>query len=825
MTLSCFWSASSSDILMPSTTDRRRRVRITVHGIVQGVGFRPFVHRLATELGLAGAVHNFTGGVHIEIEGRKEDVESFLMRLPTEHPPLAVIENVEVAVLEPTGQTGFAIAPSRSLAGPVFVSPDIALCPDCRRELLDPHDRRYRHPFVNCTNCGPRFTLIHHLPYDRPNTSMSSFPMCALCWKEYGDITDRRYHAQPVCCPRCGPTLWLTDSRGVRRGEGEDALAAARRLLARGGIVAIKGLGGFHLACDATSEAAVNELRRRKRRWEKPFAVMAPTLDAVERFALTDVASREVLTGPRAPIVLLPKRLPEVLAPSVAPGTPDYGVMLPYTPLHVLLLGPESDGNAFLALVMTSGNLSDEPLCTDNDEALSRLGVLADAFLLHDRDILAGCDDSVVRPSARGLVMMRRSRGWVPLPVRLPVAGPPSLGVGGHLKNTFCVAADTLAYPSQHLGDLDNAETLEYWERSLARMIDLTGIRPEVVACDLHPDYPSTRLAARYAEEGGLPLVQVQHHHAHLAACLADNGLAEPVVGLMCDGTGYGTDGTVWGCEVLVGGLAHFERVGRLRYIGLPGGDRAVTEPWRCAAAWLADCYGLDTEAWPQSGRRLLAAVGRERVEAVLALLRKGVNCPYASSSGRLFDAVAALVGLRHEVAYEAEAAMFLEAAAARALAGGGGEASAYPFDTQVEPAGSKVQDGGVLFLVPGSQLVMDPRATIAAIAQDVADSVPTDLIALRFHKTFAEMLLSAASWACEETGLDLVALSGGTFQNRLLLELVADGLECLGLRPVLHSRLSPNDSALGVGQVAVAMALAASGSLQGSATRAGRRG
>ncbi len=781
-------------------SDIVQRWLITVHGIVQGVGFRPFVHRLALQLGLSGIVRNFTGGVEIEVEGPSERLGEFVERLRSEHPPIAVIESLQHRQIEPQGQSEFVIVRSEQGEGPIFVSPDVAICEDCRRELADPSDKRYRHPFINCTNCGPRFTIIKHLPYDRPNTSMAKFPMCPECRREYEDITNRRYHAQPVCCPDCGPQVWLAGRDGKEIARGYEAIVAARRLLHEGGIVAVKGLGGFHLACDAINAGAVCTLRQRKRRWEKPFAVMAPSIEAAEEFALIDERAREIMTGPRAPIVLVAKRLPERLAEQVAPDSTDYGVMLPYTPLHILLMG-DSDGEAeFLALVMTSGNLSDEPLCTDNEEALRRLGELADAFLLHDRDILIGCDDSVVRASAAGLIMMRRSRGYAPMPVRLPIQTRPILGVGGHLKNTFCLASGDLAYPSQHIGDLDNAETLDYMRRSLERLEELCQIEPEVVACDLHPDYLSTRFAEELAEEKGLELIRVQHHHAHMAACLADNRQRGPVIGLICDGTGYGGDGTVWGCEVLVGDLAEFQRIGHLRYCGLPGGEKAIEQPWRVAVAWLADTFGLEQQGWPRACGELVRAVGQGRVEAILQMLRRGVNCPYASSAGRLFDAVAAILGLKLEGAYEAQPAMMLECAARETIEGCG-DIQPYPFELAKEPAERNQW---------GECLVIDPRPTFRAIVEQLGDGAGKEIkqiVAARFHVTFVEMLARAARWACERTGIEQVALSGGTFQNRFVLERLVRRLEAEGLKPLWHRQLSPNDSAIAVGQVAVAAA------------------
>jgi hydrogenase maturation protein HypF len=786
-----------------------QRRRITIHGIVQGVGFRPFVRRLALELGLGGWVKNFTGGVAVEVEGPAAALDAFVARLQRERPPIAVIESLRQEQLPPQGDKQFVIVASEPSAGPIFVSPDVAICSDCRRELLDPRDRRFGHPFINCTNCGPRFTIIRRLPYDRPQTSMARFPMCEACRAEYEDLTNRRYHAQPVCCPDCGPTLWLADRDGAVLARGPQALAAARALLASGKIVAVKGLGGFHLACDATNQLAVEELRRRKRRWQKPLAVMAPSLEAAASFAELDEHDRRLLSGPQAPILLLPKRLPERLARAVAPDSCDYGVMLPYTPLHILLLGaagpegaPAKSGSAgppspppFLALVMTSGNLSEEPLCVDNEEARQRLGHLADAFLLHDRDILIGCDDSVLRSSALGPIMIRRSRGYAPLPVKLPLPAPPVLALGGHLKNTFCLAQGELAYPSQHIGDLDNAATLAYLERSLARMQELFELEPQAVACDLHPDYLSTRLAERLAAEQGLPLVRVQHHHAHLAACLVDNRLQGPALAAVCDGTGYGGDGTVWGCEVLVGDLRSFRRLAHLRYVPLPGGEQAIREPWRAAVAWLADSFGLNPDQWPPAAQELQKVVGAERVRAVLQMMRRGVNCPYASSAGRLFDAVAALLGLKVDAAYEAQAAMALEAAARQA----GAQArrlATLPFAVEEEPGPAGA-----------SLLVIDPRPIFRALCTELERGAPPHELAARFHWTFAHLLAQALSWSATQTGLTKVALSGGTFQNRLLLEALVTLLQAQGFEPVWHRALSPNDSSLGVGQAAVAAA------------------
>ncbi len=705
---------------LPQTTIRRR---VSVEGIVQGVGFRPHVHRLARDLGLTGTALNVAGGLEVEIEGPADAVAEFIRRVEADAPPIAVIDSVAVEELEPLGGAEFAIVPSRSDAdAEIYISPDVAICADCARELRDPTDRRLGHPFINCTNCGPRFTIVEGVPYDRPKTSMGVFPMCSECRTEYADIADRRYHAQPVACPRCGPRVsFVFEGESC---EGPDAIASAQEFVRAGRIIAVKSLGGFHLACDADNVAAVRRLRARKHREAKPLAVMAADLAAIRSFAHVSDLAETLLTGPEAPIVIVDRNDAAPLADSVAPDTATYGVLLPYTPLHILLL----DGLGTRALVMTSGNLTDEPLATDNDEAMARLGEIADGFLLHDRAIFIGCDDSVIRPTARGPIIMRRSRGYVPFPVRLrepsptslegppraqravippPRAGsgstpahclqaeertagrggtsgpqedltalraaappndmgpaaviPPTiLAVGGHLKNTFCITRGTNAFLSQHIGDLETLETLEYFERSIEHFKMILQVEPEGLACDLHPGFLSTHYAEELARDHALPLERVQHHHAHLAAVLADNRLPEPAVGIICDGTGFGADGTIWGCELLVGDAAACERAGHLRTIRLPGGEAAIREPWRLAAAWLQEACGpgfADDLAIPFTKQ-----LDRDAWRTLAEMMERGINAPVASSAGRLFDAVAALIGLYQRVEYEAQAPMKLEA-------------------------------------------------------------------------------------------------------------------------------------------------------------------
>ncbi|HEY3398202.1 MAG TPA: carbamoyltransferase HypF [Armatimonadota bacterium] len=792
-----------ADSAPPAETRARRR--LTIEGIVQGVGFRPFLHRLADELGLSGNAYNFTGGVQVEVEGPPDRVEAFVSRLPAEVPPLAFLEKVEVATLPPEGSESFVIVPSREeQGGPILVSPDMATCGDCRRELADPGDRRYRHPFINCTNCGPRFTIVRAVPYDRPLTSMAAFPMCPRCRAEYENIADRRYHAQPVACPDCGPKLRLVrgdtsvsgtsvSGTGVSPVLGDAALSLAQNLLRAGRIVAVKGLGGFHLACDATNEDAVQLLRRRKGRLEKPLAVMVASLEIAESLVELDEDSRRLLTGPRAPIVLAPQRLPEGLSPGVAPDSSDYGVMLPYTPVHLLLFADLG----LPALVMTSGNLSEEPLVTDNAEARERLGELADAFLEHDRDILTGCDDSVVRATRRGPILMRRSRGWAPLPVSLDRPVSSILAVGGHYKNTFCLTSGRHAFLSQHIGDLADADNLAYFERCVQHLEEVWQTTPVALACDLHPDYLSTRYAQERAAAEGLPLFPVQHHHAHLVACLADNHEPGPAVGLICDGTGYGEDGTAWGCEVLIGDAAGYRRWGHLRNIPLPGGERAVREPWRLAGVYLRETYGPDF-CGELADLEFCRRLPQDKWAIIEQMLTKQINTPLASSAGRLFDAVAVLLGLSWDSAYEGQPATTLEGRvdgglARRSFSEGGSvvEGNGYVYDLTTE-------DGTVL---------ADVRPVIRSIVEDLRAGVPVAVMAARFHETFAQTLVDMAAQAAAETGLRQVALSGGTFQNRLLLERCCTLLESKGLSPLYHRNVPPNDGGMALGQALVAAA------------------
>jgi hydrogenase maturation protein HypF len=748
--------------------------RIEVQGIVQGVGFRPFVYSLAQRLALKGWVRNTAAGVELELEGSPAALQAFMQALRSEAPPLASIDEVTYQERQPNGSASFEIVHSENLPGAFQpVSPDVALCPDCLRELLDPSDRRFRYPFINCTNCGPRFTIIEDVPYDRPSTTMAPFEMCPECAAEYQDPQDRRFHAQPVACPSCGPHIWL-EAGGSVSSEREAALQAARRRLADGEVLAVKGLGGFHLACDAANERAVLELRRRKLRVDKPFAVMMPDLEAVERHCLLTQAERRELLSRQRPIVILERRPDSPLAAAVAPGQNSLGVMLPYTPLHVLLLerqAPFPD-----ALVMTSGNLSEEPIASSNEDARQRLGPLADAFLLNDRDIHIRCDDSVVRLVLDQVYPVRRSRGFAPQPIHLNWQAPPLLAAGAELKNTFCLTRGRYAFLSHHIGDLENYETLQAFESGIAHFERLFRIRPEAVAYDLHPDYLATRYALQRAASEGLPAIGVQHHHAHVAAAMCEHGLSgeQPVIGVAFDGTGYGDDGAIWGGEILVADYGGYQRPLHLAYSRMPGGEAAVRNIWRLALAVL-DQAGLP---WDEGLPPVQATTESER-RIVRQQLDLGLNSPQTSSIGRLFDAVAALSGLRQSVNYEAQAAIELEASVDP------DESGAYPFGME--------------------GMVLDPSPMIHALVDDVRGQLPPGRMAARFHNGLADLVLQACRQIRSTYGLRVVALSGGVWQNLVLLERTLAGLRRADFEVLLHRQVPTNDGGLALGQAAIA--------------------
>jgi hydrogenase maturation protein HypF len=752
----------------------RVRVRARVEGTVQGVGFRPYVYGLAHELDLAGYVLNDERGVLLEVEGDAAAIQRFLERLPAGAPPLAGVERLRIEPAEPTGETGFAIRASPRGGEPrASVTPDSATCERCLAELRDPADRRFRYPFVNCTDCGPRFTIVRDVPYDRPFTTMAGFTMCDACRAEYEDPGDRRFHAQPNACPACGPAVRLLGGGG--RGE---PVAAAARALREGAIVAVKGIGGYHLACRADDEAAVAALRARKHREERPFAVMAEGIDGARALVRASPQDEALLVSHRRPIVLARRRADAAVAAAVAPGSRDLGVMLAYSPLHHLLLG-----DAGGPLVMTSGNRSDEPIAYRDVDALARLAPIADLVLVHDRPIETRTDDSVVRTvtlgGARRPLLVRRSRGYVPDALALPVTTREHvLAVGAELKSTFCVAKGDRAWVSHHIGDLRNDETLVSFTEGIAHFERLFAVRPAVVAHDLHPDYLSTAYAL---EREGVELVGVQHHHAHLAACLAEHGETGPAIGAIFDGTGYGTDGTIWGGELLWGDLAGFERVGHLWPVRLPGGDAAVRAPWRMARAWLDAALGGE----PAVPTALARAVDETAWRQVGGLVRRGFAAPQTTSAGRLCDAVAALCGVRPVVTYEGQAAIELEALCDPA------ERGAYPL-----PALER--DGA---------LVLDARETIRAVVEDLAAGAPAPVVAARFHAGMAAGTAAACATLADARDGAAVVLSGGVFQNRRLLEATAEALAGRGLRVLVPERLPPNDGGIAFGQAAVAAA------------------
>ncbi len=765
-----------------SVVCRRARVRVT--GTVQGVGFRPYVYRLAGELSLGGFVLNDAHGVLIEVEGSAPVVDRFLERLPSEAPPLAVVERVAVDELAVSGDVAFAIRDSVGGRAPdAPVTPDTATCDDCLRELFDPADRRFRYPFINCTNCGPRFTIVRGVPYDRPLTTMASFTMCAACRAEYEDPADRRFHAQPNACPVCGPSVRLIGA--LSESAPEDPIAATVAALADGAILAIKGVGGYHLACSARDERAVAALRSRKHREDKPFALMAPSVAAAESLVSLAPAARELLTGPERPIVLAPRRAGAPVAESVAPGAPELGVMLPYSPLHHLLLSDAGE-----TLVMTSANVSDEPIAYRDEDALDRLRGIADLFLVHDRPIQTRTDDSVLRvidaPDRPRRAFLRRSRGYVPAALALPGVGAPRplLACGAELKNTFCLARGTRAWVSHHIGDLENYETLRSFAEGIEHFGALFAVEPEVVVHDLHPEYLSTKYAL---DLDGVEVVAVQHHHAHLAACLAEHGEidpAHPALGAIFDGTGYGLDGTIWGGELLLGDLRSFHRVGSLLPVALPGGERAIRQPWRMACSWLAAAGDGDGE--PELPASLAESVDARTWSQVHRLIETGTAAPATTSMGRLFDAVAALAGIRAEINYEGQAAVELESACDP------GESGSYP-----------------VALTGGSDtpLVIDPRETIRAVAADVRAGTPAGVIARRFHRAIAGATAEACIRMAATHGTEVIVLSGGVFQSRLLLESVWGTLSAAGLRVLVPERLPVNDGGIAYGQAAVAAA------------------
>ncbi len=746
-----------------------QRQKIVIEGIVQGVGFRPFIYQLAERFALTGSVCNDSRGVTIEVEGAPDVLDRFVAAIQNEKPPLAVIQSLHAEAVPLKGCVGFSILQSAvDESRRAQISPDTFVCNDCLQELFDVENRRYRYPLINCTNCGPRYTIVTGIPYDRPLTTMADFPLCAACQSEYDDPASRRFHAQPNACPDCGPQLQLLDANGQPL-KARDPLEETIRRLKNGQIVAIKGLGGYHLAVDATNPGAVLELRRRKQRDEKPFALMARSLEVAQRLALIGDDEARLLQGVERPIVLLQKRADHNLAENVAPDNRCFGVMLPYTPLHYLLLQDE-----FEVLVMTSANLSDEPIAFEDHEACRRLNKVADAFLVHNRRIQTRTDDSIARVMADRPLLLRRSRGFVPRAIALPHEAPSILAVGAELKNTLCLTRGDRAFLSQHVGDLKNLEVYQSFKQTIAHLQSILEVQPEKIAHDLHPDYYSTRYAL---EESGLEPVAVQHHHAHLASCLAEHGVEGPAIGIIFDGIGYGDDGHIWGGEFLVGDLGDYERVGHFRYQPMPGGDLATQEPWRMALSYLFSAYGEIPEVVNS-----FEGISDNELRLVGQATLKGINAPLTSSCGRLFDAVAALLGLRQKVSFEGQAAMQLEMIADPS------QSKPYPY----------------LLSDDEGRIIFDPLPMIAAILKDCSAGRPVAEIGGRFHVSLASMIEEVCTQIRQKTGLGQVVLSGGVFQNCLLAEMTLTCLARSGFKVLTHSLVPPNDGGLALGQAAV---------------------
>jgi hydrogenase maturation protein HypF len=750
-----------------------QRAKATINGIVQGVGFRPFIYHLAQKNGLGGYIANTSTGVDIEVEGEPRKIRDFFREIQTGKPPLARINHMEMRYLPPRSYRDFVIRRSRvETHRSAMVTPDVSVCEDCVREMNALRDRRYRYPFINCTNCGPRYTIIKDTPYDREKTSMASFSMCEKCRKEYEEPVDRRFHAQPIACWECGPNVLLCERSG-KPLEGVQPISTAVHLLQSGKILAIKGIGGFHLAADATDGEAVERLRERKYREEKPLALMAPSVEKVAQFAHVGDLEAELLQSPERPIVLLRKRNGNVIASQVAPRNCCFGVMLPYTPLHYLILQ-----EGFLALVLTSGNMSEEPIAIDNGEAFRRLSGVADYFLVHNRDIYLRNDDSVVRVVGEKVRMIRRSRGYVPVPVPLDQAIRPTLACGPFLANTVCLGKGKNAFLSQHVGDLENLETFESFEKTIKHLKAILEIDPQVIAYDLHPDYLSTQYAIN---QRGARKVGVQHHHAHIASCMAEHGISGPVIGLAMDGTGYGADGTVWGGEILLADYHCFERVGHFQHVALPGGDAAIREPWRMALAYLHHAFGKGLFDLPIEFIKRLDPM---KAGIVLSMIEKNLNAPQTSSCGRLFDGVASLVGLRDRSSYRGQAAVELE------MEMGEGE------------------DYYSVVIPREGELIIPHAPIIRGIVTDLMEGMNRRTISRRFHNTLVRVFADACIELRNRRKLNRVVLSGGVFQNAFLLGQLEKILGELGFEVYTPSLVPANDGGISLGQTVVANAV-----------------
>ena len=759
------------------------RTQYKITGIVQGVGFRPFVYRIAHDLDLTGWVRNTPAGVEIEVQGAIDRLNAFEDALQNKLPPLAVVTSrTSSDIVAIDGERFFTILASGTGRADIQIAPDAAVCSDCLREMNDPSDRRYRYPFITCTNCGPRFSIITGTPYDRPKTTMAGFPLCPDCRSEYENPLDRRFHAQPIACHVCGPQVRLLTSAGEQITTHDEAVTRSVELLESGAILAIKGIGGYHLAVDASNHAAVDRLRARKKRDEKPFAVMVASLAAARELALMSDMEERLLSSPEAPIVIVKKRASTPLSPLIAPNNGWLGLMLPYAPLHHLLFASHPSSltphHLLTALVMTSGNISDEPVVFEDHVALTSLAEIADYFLLHDRPIHIRCDDSVMRVFQDQPLFYRRARGYAPRAVTLPFPVPPLVATGAELKNAICLADGDRAVLSQHIGDLQNIPTFDSFVHAVTHLSDTLEIKPELIVCDLHPDY----LSSRFAGDSGLPCVQVQHHHAHMASCMAENNLDGRVIGIIFDGTGFGPDGTIWGGEFLVGDYDGYHRAGHFRPVPMPGGDAAVREPWRMTMAYLFQALGDDVFLIDHPVARILP----ESEQSLFALmLRRGINSPLTSSCGRLFDAVAALLNLRHFVSYDGQGAIELEAVAELA--------------DQVECYSYNVVSSN------DAPLQLDFSPLLTDIVHDISNGVEDSIIAHRFHQTVASAAVDICLRISDSTGLDRTILSGGVFQNRLLSEMIYTALVNRGLQVFTHRLVPPNDGGIALGQAAIA--------------------
>jgi len=749
----------------------KKRIKAVIRGIVQGVGFRPFIYRLANSYHLAGHVSNTSAGVELEVEGEDEDIRAFLKAISVEKPPLALITSINTETIPLQHEKDFFILSSQTnLQRQTLISPDICICNDCLKEMFDTKDRRYLYPFINCTNCGPRYTIIDDIPYDRINTSMRKFKMCPECEREYNDPNNRRFHAEPNACETCGPRLFLYNEK--RNLIDKHPIRETIRLLEKGYIVAIKGLGGFHLAVDASNEKAVKRLRKRKHREEKPLAIMSKDLEKVKSYAVLSSEEISLLTSPQRPIVIVPRNPSHSIAPSIAPDTNDVGVLLPYTPLHYLLM----KGN-FPALVMTSGNLSEEPICIDNDEAFNRLKHIADYFLVHNRDILQRSDDSVGKVVNGKFRLIRRSRGYVPLPIFLEHSFSTILACGAEEKNTVCLLKENQAFLSQHIGDLENLETLSFFEHVICHLKRILEIEPRIIAYDLHPEYLSTKWAK---EIKGVKLIGIQHHHAHIMSCLAENrDIFSPVIGLALDGTGYGTDGHLWGGEILLVKGKEFQRIAHLSYYPLPGGNKAIKEPWRMAISYLYPVFG---EEIFKLSLNLNEAIPKKHIQWIYQMIKNNINCPLSSGLGRLFDAVSALLGIKLEIAYSAQAAILLETVRE---------------DTK----------DSYLFNLNTSSIPwqIDPRLVIKKIIEDIKDQVPPGVISGKFHKGVVNILEKVCLLVKEKTDINKIALSGGVFQNSYILKEMENCLKKNGFVVYSHSQVPTNDAGISLGQAVIA--------------------